>query len=260
MKRKGLSKKTRFEVFKRDSFTCQYCGQKSPEVVLRVDHIDPVKHGGTNNILNLVTSCFDCNAGKGATPLSDKSTMEKQRKQLELLQERKEQMEMMFEWQKELFNLDDQETDRIAGYWAEKTGTPGLNDYGMREIRKHKRKFGFQRVMMAINIVVDQYCDFNEDSTITRDSLCLAFSKIGGVCFCEEEKVKNPEASEIRVLVYNLERKFDGCYFNKGWALSLLRNANRSGLSPDELRQICFDCDNWAEFRECMESIIGSAK
>lgn len=28
-KRKSLSKKIRFEVFKRDSFTCQYCGRKA---------------------------------------------------------------------------------------------------------------------------------------------------------------------------------------------------------------------------------------
>lgn len=31
VERKQLSKKLRFEVFKRDSFTCQYCGKKSPE-------------------------------------------------------------------------------------------------------------------------------------------------------------------------------------------------------------------------------------
>ena len=41
-KRKGISKKTRFDVFKRDSFTCQYCGKSAPDVVLQVDHINPV--------------------------------------------------------------------------------------------------------------------------------------------------------------------------------------------------------------------------
>ena len=30
-KRKTISKKTRFEVFKRDSFKCQYCGASAPE-------------------------------------------------------------------------------------------------------------------------------------------------------------------------------------------------------------------------------------
>jgi 5-methylcytosine-specific restriction endonuclease McrA len=41
-KRKSISKKIRFEVFKRDSFTCQYCGSKSPDVTLVIDHIMPV--------------------------------------------------------------------------------------------------------------------------------------------------------------------------------------------------------------------------
>lgn len=69
MKRKGLSKKLRFEIFKRDSFKCQYCGATPPSVVLEVDHISPVSKGGENDIDNLVTSCFDCNRGKGANSL-----------------------------------------------------------------------------------------------------------------------------------------------------------------------------------------------
>lgn len=65
-KRIPLSKKTRFEVFKRDLFKCQYCGASPPSVVLEVDHIKPVSKGGGNNQGNLLTGCFDCNRGKGA--------------------------------------------------------------------------------------------------------------------------------------------------------------------------------------------------
>jgi hypothetical protein len=64
--RKALSKKTRFEIFKRDGFTCQYCGKQPPDVTLVVDHVNPVANGGDNEILNLVTSCEECNQGKGA--------------------------------------------------------------------------------------------------------------------------------------------------------------------------------------------------
>lgn len=69
MARERISKRTRFEVFKRDRFTCQYCGGKPPEVTLELDHIHPVAKGGTNDILNLCTSCKECNRGKGAVPL-----------------------------------------------------------------------------------------------------------------------------------------------------------------------------------------------
>ena len=43
---------------------CQYCGQSAPDVVLEVDHIVPVAEGGDNDIMNLITSCRDCNRGK----------------------------------------------------------------------------------------------------------------------------------------------------------------------------------------------------
>ena len=60
----ALGNKKRFDVFKRDGFTCQYCGGHPPERVLECDHIIPVSKGGTDDINNLVTSCFECNRGK----------------------------------------------------------------------------------------------------------------------------------------------------------------------------------------------------
>lgn len=67
--RKSLSKKIRFEIFKRDKFTCQYCGKQPPDIVLVVDHINPVALGGNNDEMNLITSCESCNQGKGAKAL-----------------------------------------------------------------------------------------------------------------------------------------------------------------------------------------------
>lgn len=67
--RKFMSKSLRFEVFKRDSFTCQYCGAHPPQVILEVDHIVPVAGGGLNDQDNLITACFDCNRGKAARSL-----------------------------------------------------------------------------------------------------------------------------------------------------------------------------------------------
>lgn len=69
-KRKAISTKTRFEIFKRDGFVCQYCGSHPPQVVLHVDHILAVAKGGTSEMDNLVTACDLCNMGKGARDLS----------------------------------------------------------------------------------------------------------------------------------------------------------------------------------------------
>lgn len=63
--RNRITKKVRFAVLQRDNFTCQYCGAHGPGVVLEVDHIIPISKGGTSDMDNLITACFDCNRGKG---------------------------------------------------------------------------------------------------------------------------------------------------------------------------------------------------
>lgn len=63
--RKSLRKSARFAIFQRDGFTCAYCGRRPPNAVLEIDHIVPLAEGGTNDDTNLITSCEDCNAGKG---------------------------------------------------------------------------------------------------------------------------------------------------------------------------------------------------
>lgn len=89
-KRKSIGKKLRLDVFKRDGFKCAYCGKTPPEVVLEVDHIEPVSAGGDNDINNLITACFDCNRGKSDTPL-DKSPSSLSAN-LEVLKEKEEQL------------------------------------------------------------------------------------------------------------------------------------------------------------------------
>ena len=53
----SISKKIRFEVFKRDSFQCQYCGKTPPNIILEIDHIIPISEEGADDINNLITSC-----------------------------------------------------------------------------------------------------------------------------------------------------------------------------------------------------------
>jgi hypothetical protein len=62
----AVSKRLRFEILKRDQHTCRYCGGKSPDVVLTVDHVVPIALGGGDDPGNLITACKDCNAGKSS--------------------------------------------------------------------------------------------------------------------------------------------------------------------------------------------------
>ena len=53
---------TRFNVFLRDKFSCQYCGSKKE---LTFDHLLPRSKGGITDWGNVVTACSNCNVKKG---------------------------------------------------------------------------------------------------------------------------------------------------------------------------------------------------
>ena len=53
---------TRFNVFLRDKFTCQYCGDRKD---LTFDHLLPKSKGGLTDWENVVTACSTCNVQKG---------------------------------------------------------------------------------------------------------------------------------------------------------------------------------------------------
>jgi hypothetical protein len=62
-----ISKRTRFEVLRRDDHHCRYCGASADDNPLTIDHVTPVALGGSDDPSNLVAACKDCNAGKTST-------------------------------------------------------------------------------------------------------------------------------------------------------------------------------------------------
>ena len=56
---------TRFNVFMRDRFTCQYCGRPHSSHDLTFDHVVPKSRGGRTAWTNVVTACSPCNLLKG---------------------------------------------------------------------------------------------------------------------------------------------------------------------------------------------------
>lgn len=53
---------TRYNIFKRDGYQCQYCGTTKD---LTLDHLIPRSKGGKSTWNNLVTACKKCNSKKG---------------------------------------------------------------------------------------------------------------------------------------------------------------------------------------------------
>lgn len=176
MSRKPIPKTVRFEVFKRDKFTCQYCGRSAPDVILEADHIIPHSKGGSDDILNLVTDCRDCNRGKTNRELSDNSVVKIQKKQLDEMQERREQLEMMVKWREALETELEIEVDAVESIFDRYTKWT-FSEKGRNGIKKLLKRFGFSEVCDATNIAIDRYYDGSEKSWH------IAYYKIGGICY-----------------------------------------------------------------------------
>jgi 5-methylcytosine-specific restriction endonuclease McrA len=61
----GSVRFSRRNVYQRDDYTCQYCGEKKPARELSYDHVVPRSAGGRTAWENIVTACRPCNALKG---------------------------------------------------------------------------------------------------------------------------------------------------------------------------------------------------
>lgn len=69
---------SRRNIFKRDRYTCQFCGAQPGPTELTIDHILPKSRGGKSEWTNCVLACLGCNARKAnRTPTEAKMVLRK---------------------------------------------------------------------------------------------------------------------------------------------------------------------------------------
>ncbi len=56
---------SRVNIYARDGYRCQYCGDKATISDLTYDHVVPRSQGGVTEWTNIVTCCYECNRQKG---------------------------------------------------------------------------------------------------------------------------------------------------------------------------------------------------
>jgi hypothetical protein len=172
--RKPMSKKFRFDVFKRDGFQCQYCGNVPPKVILEVDHIDPVANGGENDLDNLITACFDCNRGKSDRLLSSipKTVTEK----AEILVEREEQLKayQQIVRQKQL-RIED-EIDRVSDIYSMFVPEYELTERSRGSVRRFIEQLGAPEVEDAMRLACARFV--YSDSKIFKYFCGICWNKI----------------------------------------------------------------------------------
>lgn len=251
--RTPLPKSLRFEVFKRDLFTCQYCGAKAPDVLLHVDHIRPVADGGENDILNLVTACVGCNLGKSDTLLSDNSVIEKQREQLQELAERRQQLEMMVEWREGLRSLD---TDYVKAIQDEflKHSNFLANEGGERDIKRWLKKYTLDEIFKAIDSSFTQYLKTDEAGEVTSESWNRAFNMVPRII---EVTRRGGLSENMKAIFYArgvLRNRLR--YVKEREVIGLMKAALAAGLDPDELIEVSKCVRSWRDFEGQMYAFV----
>lgn len=239
-KRKALSRSVRFEVFKRDKFTCQYCGRKAPDVVLEADHIHPVAKGGSNDILNIVTACDTCNGGKGARELTDDAAVKVRQASLEALQERREQLEMMLEWHQSLIGNDDRAVAAVAEMYSQLVPGWHLNDQGRAMVRGLIASHSLEPTIDALRRASAQHVRMIKEKA-TQESAELVMGVWKRSLQYAKFRQEDPIGSDllyVRGIVRKRLERLNRRYFNEKVALSVIRAAHDAGVPIEELKRI----------------------
>lgn len=254
----GIKKSVRFEVFKRDKFTCQYCGAQAPDAILHVDHIHPVSEGGTDDPLNLVTACRDCNLGKGAKLLADDTATKKRKKMLDELQDRREQLEMLFEWQRSLIDLESEEVEQLKKIWHDLVPGYVINEHGTRQIRQWRKKFSTVEIIEAIRSAVEGYLRYDKNDEghlfVNPESVQKAFTYIPRIAITNRRAKENPVLRDIYFARGILRKRLS--YINEWKSVKLMQAAVDVGVNPDDLKVIAKSVRNWTEFCKRLEEMI----
>lgn len=246
--RKSISKKIRFEIFKRDSFKCQYCGNSAPDVILHIDHIHPVSKGGDNDITNLITACFDCNMGKKHRLIDDNEVIAKQKAQLDILNEKRAQLEMLMKWRKDLISLDKKTLSIAVEFWHEKITGFQLNERGIDILKKQINKFGLQEVLLAMEIASSKF-----NSSTLPDEFSRSFDKIGAICQNKRQPEWKQQLSYIRGIAKNRHN-----YHNPYVLMKRLEAAYEAGVDTETLKEIALTSKHWSQMNKMIEEAVNA--
>lgn len=259
-KRSGISKRIRFEVFKRDGFACQYCGAKAPDVLLHVDHVEPASKGGEDEILNYVTACVDCNLGKGARELGDQSTLQKQRAQLSDLNERREQLRLMISWRDGLRSLEEDKLNAVVKRMdAAHTGWR-TNETGRSQFAKMLATIPVDLVLEAID-VVSASIELDNDGAATRESVTGIVDRVSRIATIKLRDRRDPGVGALYYIRGMARKRVHNWGPDGDWqAIALLKEARSAGVTEEDMTAVALGSTSWHQFEVGIDRLIASVR
>lgn len=173
----SVSTRTRFEVFKRDGFTCQYCRRTPDEdgVKLHVDHVIPRKEGGGDEIENLVTACQDCNFGKAAKMLGDRAPVANIDDQLEAMRVKRSKLEEYEAEKRREKELRENDYRTVWNYWFQTWNVDSLENWHVpweNVLRGYIKSIGVEEIKDAMDITAAKFPTIKTDAVRYFNGVC----------------------------------------------------------------------------------------
>jgi len=248
----NVSQETQYNIFRRDGFACRRCKKKVPSVVLYVGYETPPEDGGTDDVDNLITLCYDCSGGHP----------------LEMLSERRKQLEMMLQWQRTLKDFKEDMNGIVIDYVNGKIG-PGrsLNNKGKKDVISALKISNIDIVLNTIDDVFDKYVEYDDNDNIDPDSINKFVMSIGSHLFVNSQPPVERQLylmrGAYRKMIYDFDerqslvvlKKYVKALREAGWSDARILRDLKEELCP-ELDK----CDDWEEWKEFIEKWTSDIK
>jgi hypothetical protein len=186
--------------------------------------------------------------------------VKKQRKQMELIQERREQLELMLDWKKSLTEFEDEKVTMVSDYWTSMMKPYSLNENGLNSLGKLIKKFPIEDILESIDIANKKYLTFDDEGKTTKESVEEAFNKVGGIC-----ALKNmPELKQKMAYIKGICRNRFSYWDNRKGSIilnnyvSALKEVGWSDerITEDLEKEVMpksKEFENWTQWRELLE-------
>jgi hypothetical protein len=177
----------------------------------------------------------------------------KQKAQLDELNKRREQLEMLLQWRQGLASIDDDYIAAVNDKFAAETAY-SLNDVGRKKIRQWLKRFTLAELLEALDASLGTYYKTgDEDPDRNFAMACKAFDMVPRVANAKNLNAEKPWMKDlfyIRAIVRN------SMYCNERVALDLIQQVYELGGSVEDMKDWAKQTRNWTNWRNEMESWI----
>jgi hypothetical protein len=246
----------RFEILQRDSYSCQFCGRRPPDVTLEVERLRPLLEGGSLSQANLITVCGECSVGRRAAMAKGFRSPEPAQDLPPVYRAtRSTSMDPPTWWRDEMIRHVEGVIARLAAMLGELMGEP-MSDFVVRDIRNLIRRYGCDTVDACFQDEIVNHA--GQRDTLPADADHFREFMVGLTRQLAHQtrgtdKAPDPRLYRIRGVLRSRLK-----YVREDEVLKAMQDASFAGVPLDMLEQAAQTTRSWPEFWTALSALSKS--